>query len=34
MKIYLCKLTGTGERADSSHGGCNGKQKKDEGAGR
>lgn len=34
MKTYLCKLTGTGERENSSHGGCNSKQEKDEGAGR
>lgn len=34
MKIYSRKLTGIGERANSSHGGCNSKQEKDEGAGR
>jgi len=32
MKMYLCKLTGTGERTNSSLGRGNGKQKKDEGA--
>jgi hypothetical protein len=32
MKICSCKLKGTGERTNSSLGGCNCKQKKDEGA--